>query len=81
MFNLGLSYFHVPLTTVRHLLNVIVKLDFSNAFNCIRRDLILEAIAARSPETYSFVHSAYSCEPILAFGDREILSREDRLVG
>jgi len=81
MFNLGLSYFHVPLTTVRHLLNVIVKLDFSNAFNCIRRDLILEAIAARSPETYSLVHSTYSCEPILAFGDREILSREDRLVG
>ena len=56
--------------------NVIVRLDFSNAFNCIRRDLILEAIAARSPEIYSLVHSAYSCEPILAFGDREIFSRE-----
>ena len=25
IFNLGLSYFHVPLTTVRHLLNVMSK--------------------------------------------------------
>jgi len=56
--------------------NVVVKLDFSNAFNCIRRDLILEAIAARSPEIYCLVHSAYSCEPVLTFGDWEILSRE-----
>ena len=56
--------------------HVIVKLDFSNAFNCIRRDLILEAVAARSPEIYSLVYSAYSCEPILTFGDWEILSRE-----
>ena len=29
MFNLESSYFHVPLTTVRHLLNVINKQDFT----------------------------------------------------
>jgi len=28
MFNLGSSYFHVALTTVRHLLNVLVFNDF-----------------------------------------------------
>ena len=28
MFNLGSSYFHVPLTTVRHLLNVSVNVEF-----------------------------------------------------
>ena len=56
--------------------NVVVKLDFSNAFNCIRRDLILEAIAARSPEIYCLVYSAYSCKPVLTYGDWKILSRE-----
>jgi len=54
----------------------IVKLDFSNAFNCIRRDLILDTTAAHTPEIYRLVHSAYSCEPIVSFGEHEILSRE-----
>jgi len=56
--------------------HVIVKLDFSNAFNCIRRDLILDAVAAKTPELYRLVHSAYSCEPVLAFADHQILSSE-----
>ena len=56
--------------------HVIVKLDFSNAFNCIRRDLILDITATHTPEIYRLVHSAYSCEPILSFGEHEILSRE-----
>ena len=30
--------------------HVIVKLDFSNTFNCIRRDLILDSIATNIPE-------------------------------
>ena len=56
--------------------HVVVKLDFSNAFNSVRRDLILDSIAAHSPEIYRLVHAAYSCEPILAFGDHQILSKE-----
>ena len=28
--------------------HVIVKLDFSNAFNCTRRDVILDAVAAQT---------------------------------
>ena len=44
--------------------HVIVKLDFSNAFNSIRRDVILESVALKTPEIYRVVHAAYSCEPI-----------------
>ena len=56
--------------------HVVVKLDFSNAFNNVRRDLILDNIAAHTPEIYRLVHAAYSCEPILAFGEHQILSEE-----
>jgi len=52
--------------------HVIVKLDFSNAFNCIRRDVV----AAKMPQIYCLVHSAYSCEPILVYGERQLRSRE-----
>jgi len=55
---------------------VVVKLDFSNAFNCVRRDLILDSIASNIPEIYRLVYSAFSCEPVLTFGSHEILSRE-----
>jgi len=50
-------------------LNVIVKLDFSNAFSCIRLDFILDTTATHTPEIYSLVHSAYSCEPSSSFGE------------
>lgn len=56
--------------------HVIVKLDFSNAFNCLRRDAILDAVAAKMPEIYRLVHAAYSCEPILVYGEHELTSRE-----
>jgi len=56
--------------------HVIVKLDFSNAFNCIRRDVILDAVAAQTPEIYRLIYSAYSCEPVLLFSNHQILSRE-----
>lgn len=56
--------------------HVLVKLDFSNAFNCVRRDVILEAIAAKTPEIYRLVHAAYSCDPILVYGDHQLRSRE-----
>ena len=56
--------------------HVLVKLDFSNAFNSIRRDVILEAVAANMPEIYRLIHAAYSCEPILVYGDHQLRSRE-----
>ena len=35
--------------------HVIVKLDFSNAFNCIRRDLILDTTATQTPALCIFM--------------------------
>src|ERR1043165_673610 len=44
---------------------VLVKLDFANAFNTLRRDSLLEAVARDIPELYRFAHAAYSCNPML----------------
>jgi len=38
--------------------HVVIKLDFLNAFNCVRRDLILDSIATNIPEIYRLVYSA-----------------------
>ena len=49
----------------------ILKVDFRNAFNCIRRDKILEAIKEFIPELLPYVHSAYSAPSILLWeGDQ-----------
>ena len=69
---------HIP----RRLLNnlpddhVLVKLDFKNAFNSIRRDLILQSVAENIPEIYRFVHASLDCNSKLAFSTYTILSRE-----
>lgn len=55
---------------------VLVKLDFSNAFNTIRRDAVLNAVAVKLPELYRFCSSAYSDHSTLTFGDRLIQSQE-----
>ena len=58
--------------TVRRLANhmpddhVFVKLDFTNAFNTIRRDLILASTEDKTPELYRFVHAYLECSPMLA---------------
>ena len=46
-----------------------VKLDFANAFNSIRRDYMLEAVQSLYPVIYSFVHSAYAAPSNLLWGD------------
>jgi hypothetical protein len=56
--------------------HVVVKLDFRNAFNTIRRDVILEQTHSLLPEMYSYVHSAYSTSSVLFFGDKTISSDE-----
>ena len=57
--------------------HAIVKLDdFSNAFNSIRRDLLLKTVAKNMLELYRFTLATYSCEPTLVYGDQTILSRE-----
>ena len=56
--------------------NVLVKLDFSNAFNSLRRDCMLEAVAKDIPEIYRFAHASYSCSSVLKFGAHSIISEE-----
>ena len=38
----------------------VVKLDFANAFNSIRRDCMLNVVKTYCPSLYSLVHSAYA---------------------
>ena len=56
--------------------HIIVKLDFGNAFNSIRRDLVFDSIAVKIPELYCFVYASCSSNPILTFRSRVILSKE-----
>ena len=46
---------------------VIAKLDFSNAFNNLRRDTMLNAIVEHMPEIYCFCHLAYDMSSALKF--------------
>ena len=56
--------------------DVIVKLDFNNAFNTVRRDAVLNSVAEKVPEVYRFCHSAYAGSSHLQFGDHVITSAE-----
>ena len=56
--------------------SVIVKLDFSNAFNTLRRDTMLEAVAKDLPEIYAFAHANYSDATQLKFSEHVVLSEE-----
>ena len=64
---------YVKLLPVGH---AIVKLDFTNAFNSIRRYLLLDTMAKNMSEFYRFTLATYSCEPALIYGDQMIPSRE-----
>jgi len=55
---------------------VVVKIDFSNAFNCIRRDSVLAAVSASIPEIYRFCCLAYQNTSILQYGQRTVASEE-----
>jgi hypothetical protein len=55
---------------------VTAKLDFSNAFNRIRRDIMLNTEAKQLPLLYKFCHLTYSQPSKLKFGSHVILSEE-----
>ena len=55
---------------------VVLKVDFSNAFNSVKRDKILQGVQKHSPELFPFVHQAYSKPSVLQFGDNKLLSME-----
>lgn len=56
--------------------DIVVKLDFSNAFNSIRRDVMLQAVFDYAPELYKFCSLAYSRESFLKFGSFVVSSQE-----
>ena len=56
--------------------HVLVKLDFTNAFNSLHREDMLLAIRDRLPELYAFCLSAYVQPSILFYGPYTLLSNE-----
>ena len=56
--------------------SVLIKIDFKNAFNTIRRDCILESVRVRIPDIFNFCKLAYGDASYLSFRGTEILSQE-----
>ena len=56
--------------------SVLVKLDFSNVFNCLCRDCMLKTIAEQIPDMYKFCWLSYSNATARKFGDSTIWSEE-----
>ena len=55
---------------------VLLKLDFKNAFNCVRRDRMLMAVKESTSELLVFVYSAYAQPSSLFCRDHIIQSSE-----
>ena len=55
---------------------VVVKLDFANAFNSLHRLDMLLAVKERLPKLYAFALSSYSQPSILYFGSFTLMSDE-----
>ena len=53
---------------------VMLKIDFTNAFNMIDRRIFLSEIAAHFPEIYNWVHLCYAHDSILNYDGHEIIS-------
>ena len=55
---------------------IVVKLDWTNAFNCVNRECILEIVASRLPHIFNYIQSAYRLPSTLRFGEFHIKSDE-----
>ena len=49
---------------------VLLKIDFKNAFNSVRRDVVLQLVKEILPEIYPFIHQCYGEKSNLFFGVR-----------
>ena len=56
--------------------HVFVKIDFTNAFNTLRRDVVLEAVESYLPELLPYASASYSGDSDLQFGDFSLQSQE-----
>ena len=55
---------------------MLLKLDFKNTFNCLRRDKMLMTVRESIPELFRFVHSAYAQTSPLFCTDQVVESSE-----
>ena len=53
-----------------------LKLDFKNAFNSIRRDVMLAEVKQHFPEIFNLIHAAYGGSSILLYRDEVLASEE-----
>jgi hypothetical protein len=53
--------------------NAMLKLDFRNAFNTLRRDKMLEAVLDKAPSVFPLAHCAYSTHSFLYYGQRDVI--------
>ena len=58
----------------------LLKLDFTNAFNTVRRDKMLASVEQLAPSIFPFIHSVYSAPSSLFWDDRVIHSCEGRVI-
>ena len=56
--------------------NVILKMDFKNAFNSLKRDKSLDTVFRKRRQIYNYTHSAYSESSHLFFGEKVIQLQE-----
>ena len=49
--------------------HLLLKLDFKNAFNTLRRDKMLESVKEVAPELFTFINAAYGQPSLLFCGD------------
>ena len=67
--------------------NAMLKLDFRNAFNTLRRDEMLQAVLDKALSVFPLAHSAYSIHSFLYYGQRDViissegLQESDPLIG
>ena len=62
--------------TQLHLGNLMLKLDFQNAFNSIKRDVILKEVLVQAPKVYPLTYSTYRFPSFPFYGNSTILSAE-----
>ena len=56
--------------------HVMLKIDFKNAFNYVRRDKMLEMVRQHVPEIFPFVYTCYSAPSSLRFHETTLQSAE-----
>ena len=56
---------------------VLIKIDFANAFNSIRRDVVLQRVKSHTPQIYKFIHQCYAQQTHLSFGDEGVILSQE----